>query len=139
MSDRLSVGPVTLGGESGRSAAVGTALARAGRPGGAVAAGDELRRLGVRWLLVQADSSAHPALPAGYVARLRGAHLELYESADPVVLQPDPGALRVATVVSVDALVAALVLAALVLTTRHRFSRRRGLLAGMLPRTQRGS
>jgi hypothetical protein len=139
MSDRLSVGPLTLGGESVRSATVGADLARAGQPGGTPAAAADLRRLGVRWLLVQADAATRPALPAGYVERFRGTHLELYESADPVAPQPDPGMPRVATVVGTDALVAALVLAAMVLVTRDRFIRRRGLPAGMLPRTQRGS
>ena len=139
MSDRLSVGRVTLGGESARSAAVGAALALAESPGGATEAGADLRRLGVRWLLVQTDSATRPALPAGYEQRFRGAHLELYESADPVVAQPDPSSLHIAAVVGTDALVAALVLAALVLAARDRFVRRRGLPAGMLPRTQRGS
>ncbi|KRF41484.1 hypothetical protein [Terrabacter sp. Soil810] len=139
MSDRLSVGPLTLGGESVRSATVGAALARAGQPGGTPAAAADLRRLGVRWLLVQADAATRPALPAGYVERFRGTHLELYESADPVAPQPNPGMSRIATVVGTDALVAALVLAAMVLVTRDRFIRRRGLPAGMLPRTQRGS
>jgi len=42
-------------------------------------------------------------------------------------------------VVGTDALVALLVLAGMVLLTRDRFIRWRGLPAGMLPRTQRGS
>ena len=139
MSDQLTVGTTTLAGESPRSASVGAALARVDTPRGAAAAGDELRRLGVRWLLVQADAGTRPTLPAGYVERFRGPHLELYESANPVVPVARPEKTQVILVVATDLLVSVLVLAAMVVATRARFTRRRELLAGMLPRTQRGS
>lgn len=134
MSDRLRVGVNELAGESRRAAAIGDVLDR-GRP----ALTDELARLDVRWLLVQADARTPVQVPPGVVERYAGGHLALYEVPGPRSPANPAAPFVTAVVVLTDGFVALVVVLAGVLATRGRRAARRGLPAGMLRRTQRGS
>ncbi len=153
-SDRLRVGSTLLTSESARSAAVERVLA-----GGEIS-GRRLAAVGVRWVLVQRDaagggegaSAADPfgaaaAVEAGgvdgVVTRHAGSEFVLVETVGPWAVSEQPPFWKVALVALVDVLLlAALAGAVLAILGGPFVSRRRpsgGLLAGMLPRTQRGS
>ncbi|EWT02981.1 hypothetical protein N865_00660 [Intrasporangium oryzae NRRL B-24470] len=144
MSDRLRVGTTLLTGESDRAQEVGAVV-----EGGSPARAADLGRLGVRWVLVQADAPPGAAAipvetPKGAVQRYAGAHLTLYEIPGPVTV-PDgsAGPAVTALVVSVDVLVGLLVMllggASVLVATRRRSGRHGRRAAAMLPATQRGS
>jgi hypothetical protein len=139
-SDRLRVGSVVLEGESPRSATVARALAADHLSGRLLA------DIGVRWILVQRDGVGRALGPGdieGVVTRLAGPEFVLLETTGPWARSPAPPLWTTALVAAFDILL--LLMAAAALATviidkeTSKRNRSRGLLAGMLPRTQRGS
>ncbi|HEY9494087.1 MAG TPA: hypothetical protein VIR15_04470 [Intrasporangium sp.] len=140
VSDRLRIGTVTLEGESARAAAVGGALASGHLTG------RRLADMGVRWILIQRDrvgSGPGPGDVEGVVTRFAGPEFVLMETPGPWSRSPAPPPWTTALVAAVDILLLLVSAAAVgtVVTDRitSRLNRFRGLPAGMLPRTQRGS